>query len=86
MHQGMHRLFLVQCEELMRSVSAADCERCGRGSVGDNRCSVLCGGATRYFLTPCFVDMRAAASVHECEKCTWGEVGQDRLRVYCSRF
>lgn len=86
MHQGMHRLFLIRCDMLVKSVSAADCEKCEHGSVVDNKSRVLCGGETKFFLTPCCVDMKAAATVHDCEMCKWGELGQDRIRVYCSRF
>jgi hypothetical protein len=46
----------------------------------------MCGGVTKFFLAPCFFDMRAAATVHECDKCGFGEVGEDRVRVYCSRI
>lgn len=85
MHEGKHRVFLVRCDQRMRNVSAEDCGKCERGTVLDNKLSVLCDGQTKYFLTPCCSDMKSAASVADCEKCEWGELGEDRLRVYCSK-
>jgi hypothetical protein len=54
--------------------------------VVDNRTRVLCDGGTKFFLAPCFYDMRASATVYECEACRFGEIGEDRMRVFCSRM
>ncbi len=82
----MHRLFLTSCELQMKSVSALECEKCEHGRVIDNKSQVLCKGQTKYFVTPCLVNMRAAATVYDCDNCPWGEIGEDRLRVYCVRI
>jgi len=87
MPQVMHKLFLTRCElGEPRQVSAQDCEKCPHGSVIDSRTRVICEGATKFFVAPCYFDMRAAATVDECEKCHFGEVAPDRLRVYCNRI
>jgi hypothetical protein len=87
MSRIQHKLFLATCDiGEPHPVSAADCSRCPRGSVVDNKTRVICDGQTKFFLAPCLYDMRAAATVLECEKCRFGEVGEDRLRVYCSRL
>jgi len=54
--------------------------------VIDNKTRVICKGQTKFFVTPCYYDMRASATVHDCEECKFGEVGDDRLRVLCSRL
>ena len=85
--EKQHKMFLTTCDMgEPRSVSALDCEKCGRGSVVDLRTRVLCGGVTKFFVTPCLFDMRAAATVRECEECRFGKVAEDRLRVYCTRL
>lgn len=87
MTQQMHKLFLTRCDLAEpRSVGPSDCERCPHGSVVDRRSRVICGGATKFFIAPCFYEMRSAATVDDCEKCHWGEVGADRTRVFCSRM
>lgn len=87
MTQKMHKLFQTNCDlGEPRLVVASDCERCPHGSVVDKKSRVICGGVTKFFLAPCFYDMRAAATIYDCEKCPWGEVGEDRTRVFCSRF
>ena len=86
MHEGMHRLFLAKCERKMKTVSAAECERCEHGMVVENKAMVICGGMTKFFVTPCLVDMKAAATVNDCDNCQWGELGEDRLRVYCCKL
>lgn len=87
MTQKQHKLFLAICDLAEpRSVSAADCSLCPHGSVIDNRTRVICDGVTKFYVTPCFYDMRAAASLSECGNCKFGEIGEDRMRVFCSRF
>jgi len=88
MAQQIHKLFLARCDRLgePKMVSASDCERCPRGSVIDRKTRVICEGETKFFLAPCFNDMRAAATVIDCENCPHGEIGDDRLRVFCSAF
>jgi len=87
MPQKMHKLFLTTCDLAEpRSVTAAECSACSRGSVIDNKARVICSGETKYFTAPCYYDMRAAATVAECEQCPFGEIGVDRLRVYCDRM
>jgi len=82
-----HKLFVVICDrEKAHPVTAIDCERCSSGSVIDGRSRVVCGGVTKFFMTPCGFDMRSAATVEECDKCKSGEICEDRIRVYCSRF
>ena len=86
MSPKMHKLFMTRCDlEEERRVSAADCERCSRGSVVDRRSRVLCAGQMKFFVTPCYFGMRAAATVHDCEDCRFGQVDADGLRVLCSR-
>ena len=83
----MHKLFTTTCEfGERRPVNAADCERCGRGQILNDRASVLCDGSTRFFVAPCFWDMRSAATVMDCEACPAGEVSDDRLRVLCNKL
>jgi hypothetical protein len=87
MTQKMHKLFLTTCDlGEPRSVGADECERCPHGSVVDRKSRVICAGTTKFFLAPCYYDMRSAATVYDCEKCNWGEVGADRTRVFCSRL
>jgi len=54
--------------------------------VIDGRSRVVCGGVTKFFMTPCCNEMRAAAMIVECEKCEFGEICEDRVRVFCSRM
>ncbi len=83
----IHKLFLTTCDEGdARSVSAADCERCPRGSVVGGRRMVLCGGATKFFATPCYFGVRPSATLDDCDMCPHGEVGEDRMRVICDRL
>jgi len=87
MTQKMHKLFQTTCDlGEPRSVGANECERCPHGSVVDRKSRVICAGTTKFFLAPCYYDMRSAATVYDCEKCRWGEVGDDRTRVFCSRL
>jgi hypothetical protein len=88
MAQQVHKLFLARCDRFgePKMVCASDCEQCRQGSVIDRRTRVICGGETKFFLTPCFNDLRAAATVIDCENCPLGEIGDDRLRVFCSAF
>ena len=82
-----HKLFQVTCDlEDPHPVTAIDCEHCAKGNVIDGRSRVVCGGVTKFFMTPCFNEMRAAAMIAECEKCEFGEVSEDRVRVFCSRL
>ncbi len=84
----MHKLFQARCDDRAegRMVTAADCGRCPHGSVVDNRSRVLCRGATKFFMVPCYFDMKASATVADCEACPYGRVSEDRLRVFCDRL
>ena len=87
MSPKMHKLFLASCDlQENRRVSAADCESCPSGSVVDGRTRVICQGETKFFVTPCYYDMRASATVQDCTKCRFGNVGVDGLRVLCDRL
>ncbi|HIH00714.1 TPA: hypothetical protein HA259_01280 [Thermoplasmata archaeon] len=67
-------------------MNANDCQRCPSGSVVDGRSMVLCGGVAKFFVTPCFYDFRAAATVKDCLNCRFGAVAEDRIRVFCDRL
>lgn len=87
MSKKIHKLFLARCDLAEpRMVTAKECEACPQGSVIDRRERVLCGGEVKFFATPCYFDMRCAATVSDCGRCPHGEVGEDRLRVFCSRL
>lgn len=87
MNPKMHKLFLCRCDiGEPRQVSAADCQRCSRGSVIDGKTRVICMGETKFFVVPCYYDMRAAATVRDCVRCRFGTIGEDGLRVYCDRL
>lgn len=88
MDAKMHKLFLTRCDVRPegRMVSAAECNSCAHGSVVDNSARVLCYGVTKFFMVPCFYDMRASATVADCEACSHGKVSDDRMRVFCSRM
>ncbi|HEX9908795.1 MAG TPA: hypothetical protein VGB78_10095 [Thermoplasmata archaeon] len=82
------KLFKTMCDfgGEPRLVSAEDCGFCPHGSVVDNRSRVICAGVTKFFVTPCCFDMKAAATMYDCKICLHGEVAQDGLRVICSRI
>jgi hypothetical protein len=84
----MHKLLTTRCDIRpdMPMVTAADCSRCPHGSVVDNRSRVLCYGVTKFFMVPCFYEMRAGATLDECDRCPHGEVSEDRMRVFCDRI
>lgn len=87
MTQKMHKLFQTVCDVgEAKMVSALECNRCPYGSVVDNRSRVLCGGITKFFVVPCYYEMKAAATLKECELCFYGKVSDDRLRVFCDRM
>jgi hypothetical protein len=87
MNAKIHKLFLTRCDmHETRMVSAADCQRCPKGSVIDGRSRVVCAGETKFFTTPCYFDMRASATVHDCTRCRFGTIGDDGLRVFCGRL
>jgi hypothetical protein len=87
MNPKMHKLFLTRCDvEESHQVNALECQRCPRGSVVDGRSMVICCGIAKFFVTPCFYDVRAAATVKDCVNGRFGTVGEDRLRVFCDRL